>query len=62
MGTNFYFYENPEINEEDALHIGKSSAGWCFSLHIIPELGIRDLSDWTKCFPALLLKMNMIEK
>jgi hypothetical protein len=28
------------------LHIGKSSAGWCFSLHIIPEKGINNLEDW----------------
>jgi hypothetical protein len=28
------------------LHIGKSSAGWCFSLHVDPELGINNLGDW----------------
>jgi hypothetical protein len=28
------------------LHIGKSSGGWVFGLHVDPELGINDLSDW----------------
>ena len=32
------------------LHIGKSSAGWCFALHIIPERGINELSDWVRLF------------
>ena len=30
------------------LHIGKSSAGWCFSLHVHPEHGINTLADWQK--------------
>ena len=30
------------------LHIGKSSAGWCFSLHIYPEYGIHTWGDWLK--------------
>ena len=57
MGTNYYLY----IPEKEAcehckrpatyipsnrLHIGKSSAGWYFSLHVIPERGINDLIDW----------------
>ena len=29
-----------------AKHIGKSSAGWCFALHVIPEEGIHGLEDW----------------
>lgn len=41
MGTNFYL-------EEDGTHIGKSSGGWCFSLHIYPENGINSLEDWKK--------------
>jgi len=28
------------------LHIGKSSGGWRFSLHIIPDQGIHDFKDW----------------
>lgn len=32
--------------EEEQIHIGKSSSGWCFALHVYPEMGIRDLADW----------------
>ena len=47
MGTNFYLKVKsppgpchacghvPPV--EERLHIGKSSAGWCFSLHVYPE-------------------------
>lgn len=54
MGTN-YFWHPPAAAPCDhcgradivePLHIGKSSAGWCFSLHIHPELGIDDLPAW----------------
>lgn len=54
MGTNYYLKE-PDTNVCDCcrhsdpgreLHIGKSSAGWVFSLHIYPELGINDLENW----------------
>jgi len=60
MGTNYYFTPatagpcehcgRSDSNEE--LHIGKSSGGWCFALHIIPEKGINDLDDWVKLFPT----------
>lgn len=43
--------------ESAKLHIGKSSAGWCFSLHVYPRpdyssiaLDIKDLDDWKKYF------------
>jgi hypothetical protein len=58
MGTNYYTLKTQEcpkcghrttIEEED-LHIGKSSAGWCFSLHAIPERGLHDLADWQMLF------------
>jgi hypothetical protein len=54
MGTNFYF-RKPLANycehcgrsdPPKELHIGKSSAGWCFSLHVYPEQGIHTLDDW----------------
>jgi hypothetical protein len=52
MGANYYLYERPPCGEcarpFEALHIGKSSGGWCFSLHVIPEQGIHDLADWVK--------------
>jgi len=34
--------ETPNVK----LHIGKSSGGWCFSLHVIPELGLNTYDDW----------------
>ena len=49
MGTNYFLYRK---NKGDPLiekvHIGKSSAGWCFSLHVIPEEKILKLSDWQR--------------
>lgn len=50
MGTNYYLYAKPNCEccgrPFKPLHIGKSSMGWCFALHIIPEEGIVDLDDW----------------
>jgi len=50
MGTNYYFYEKQACKccgrDFERIHIGKSSAGWCFSLHVYPENGIKDLDDW----------------
>ena len=54
MGTNYYFHK-PLTNHckhcgrsdpPERLHIGKSSGGWCFSLHVYPEQGIHTLGDW----------------
>jgi hypothetical protein len=42
MGTNYYL----TTEEGEELHIGKSSVGWCFSLHVIPERGIDTLAEW----------------
>lgn len=54
MGTNYYWYDKPDCpccgRSFDSLHIGKSSGGWCFSLHVIPELGINSLDDWRARF------------
>jgi len=50
MGTNFYLYEEkacPTCGHcKEPRHIGKSSAGWCFSLHVYPEEGINSFADW----------------
>ena len=49
MGTNYYLIEKtcPHCGRGDErLHIGKSSAGWCFSLHVDPDMGINSLADW----------------
>lgn len=39
MGTNYYLYTNicSHCGRSDRMHIGKSSGGWCFSLHVEPE-------------------------
>lgn len=49
MGTNYYHVPDPcpTCGHGDERHVGKSSAGWCFSLHVYPEDGIHDLPDWT---------------
>lgn len=52
MGTNYYWTPAEKLcptcgrGDAEEIHVGKSSAGWCFSLHVDPELGIRDLPDW----------------
>lgn len=53
MGTNYYLRsgicEKCGRSDEEK-HIGKSSAGWCFSLHIDPTEGIKNLGDWRTLF------------
>ena len=49
MGTNYYLEEDVccECDKPNKrLHIGKSSGGWCFSLHVIPEEGLTDFDTW----------------
>ncbi len=54
MGTNYYLHEKEPVTCEhcghtektEPLHIGKSSGGWCFSLHVIPDEGLNSLEDW----------------
>ena len=41
MGTNYY---------SRGKHIGKSSVGWYFSLHVYPEEGINTWQDWLDLF------------
>ena len=56
MGTNYYYYEQPPCTcckrPYERRHIGKSSAGWMFSLRIYPDDEINDLDDWFKLFSA----------
>lgn len=56
MGTNYYLHQKPDCEccgrPFEPLHIGKSSAGWCFSLHVLPEDGINTLDDWRKLWGA----------
>ena len=44
MGTNYYTTKRG--SSAPVLHVGKSSGGWCFSLHVIPEDGIKTWEDW----------------
>lgn len=64
MGTNYYYHEKPACREcgrdHDARHIGKSSGGWCFSLHVERpgDDGPHDLKDWLALFktPGSVIK------
>jgi hypothetical protein len=61
MGTNYYLYKkvcDKCGRGDEPLHVGKSSGGWCFSLHVIPEEGINDLEDWEKLWndPEITIK------
>ena len=47
MGTNYYLHDNACEHcgrSDEPIHIGKSSAGWCFSLHVTDD--IKSLADW----------------
>lgn len=54
MGTNYYLItkQKPNIPRKifyklsEGIHIGKSSFGWCFALHVYPEHGINNFDDW----------------
>lgn len=46
MGVNYYMNYYLREERRDPLHIGKSAAGWCFGLHVIPEEGLNSLDDW----------------
>lgn len=54
MGTNYYWYDQEVCKvcgrQSEPLHIGKSSAGWYFALHVYPEKDIKTLNDWKKLF------------
>lgn len=56
MGTNYYLEPKAPCDgcgrSFERLHIGKSSAGWCFSLHIDPDEGINSLADWESKWSA----------
>jgi len=55
MGTNYYWNSKPCPTcgyTEKQLHIGKSSYGWYFALHVYPgeENKPQNLEDWRKLF------------
>lgn len=66
MGTNYYVtVDNPCKycgRGGENLHIGKSSIGWCFSLHVIPERGLNDLPDWEKFWRGKIITNEYGEK
>ena len=58
MGTNYYLIQKNTDRDESCevskmldpshtlMHIGKSSGGWCFSLHVYPERQIHNWDNW----------------
>lgn len=53
MGTNYYLRINPCEHcgrADEEIHIGKSSGGWCFSLHIDKYENLNSLYDWINKF------------
>jgi hypothetical protein len=51
MGTNYY-WEQPACDAcgraPERIHIGKSSSGWCFALHVTDQ--IRSYGEWVRVF------------
>jgi hypothetical protein len=64
MGTNYYARENycEHCQRGDELHIGKSSAGWHFALHIIPERDLIDLDSWTAFLTDTTVKRPIFDE
>jgi len=64
MGTNYYSIvkeseECPHCNHSTPRtekHIGKSSFGWCFQLHVYPEESINSLNDWLPYFDKYIIE------
>lgn len=56
MGTNYYIRHKDETKNEifGEVHLGKSSYGWYFNLHVYPDRGISNFTDWKD----ILLKMD----
>ena len=54
MGTNYYWYERKPCKccgrDFEAHHIGKSSAGWCFSLYVGEWDGPKTIEGWKDRF------------
>jgi hypothetical protein len=68
MGTNYYWHLKPACEhcgrEYPSIHIGKSSGGWCFGLHVFENYevhedieryvihDVRSLDDWKKLWDS----------
>ena len=63
MGTNYYL-QAPKCfhcgKADEPLHLGKSSGGWCFSLHVYPEEGINNWDDLQAHIVQCLLHNHII--
>ena len=54
MGTNYYIKTGEKIEcsgecghlVDEELHLGKSSVGWVFALHVIRDRDLNSLDDW----------------
>jgi hypothetical protein len=56
MSANYYLRAKPACTcygrEYERLHIGKSSAGWCFALRVYDDgTGPANLAEWVDLFP-----------
>ena len=55
MSTNYYIKgdqcEHCKRSDPD-LHIGKSSFGWAFALHVVADRGLNSLDDWRPLLAA----------
>lgn len=67
MGTNYYWLTEDakcphcgHVEPDKIRHIGKSSAGWCFSLHV--DETIKSLDDWIKQFKTGYIEDEYGEK
>lgn len=63
MGTNYYAHVkgNPLLRwivEPEKVHIGKSSGGWVFSLHVKQNVGDEFVSTWAD-WKRVLQKKNV---
>ncbi len=57
MGTNYSWHRAPPCDKcghtsVAPLHIGRSSGGWCFGLHVYPESGPLNLGEWTRLWES----------
>jgi hypothetical protein len=54
MSTNYYLHAPACTHcgkeEEPPLHLGKSSIGWCFGLHVYPE---DDINNWQQLWSRI---------
>lgn len=53
MGTNYYLHKGEQpckccgiSTDRNPKHIGRSSYGWNFALHVLPEIDINTFADW----------------